>query len=384
MNRSTSGNTSLLRIVQHIYHTVEEPRCWPAVLAEIADALHGGVAALLYHDLQAHHGGLNESVRLAPDAVDSYQQHFHSRDPWGMATARLGVGKTGAVLNGDRLVPLPELRRTEYYADYASRYDLVRLLAGVVIADGPVLSVISILRAERAKPFGEKERQQLSVLMGHLKCVLEIRRKLQGLQLLQAASTHALDQLPTGVILVDASHRIVFANAAAERTLTSGAGLTVEDGRLEAILASETTTLRSLVAAAVRTTTGGDALHPGGAMNVSRPQSGRPLSVLVTPVPIAANHGSSGQGAAAVLISNPDEPQAPDAAVLRAVFGLTGAECRVVIAMCSGLSLEEAATLLEITKETARSYLKHAFAKTGTSRQSELVAVVGRLARLRS
>jgi DNA-binding CsgD family transcriptional regulator len=274
------------------------------------------------------------------------------------------------------------MRRTEYYADYGTRYDLVRLLAGVVIADGPVLSVISILRAESAKPFGEKEHQQLSVLMGHLKCVLEIRRKLQGLQLLQAASTHALDQLPTGVILVDASQRVVFANKAAERALNSCTGLTVEAGRLAAIRASDTTELRSLIGAAVRTTTG-EALHAGGVMNVSRPQSSRPLSILITPVPTNANDGNLAHVGAAVLISDPDEPQVPDPTVLRAVFGLTGAECRLVIAISSGLSLDEGAALLEITKETARSYLKHAFAKTGTSRQSELVAVVGRLARLR-
>lgn len=378
MSRSTTGDASTLRIVEHIYQTVEDPSAWPAVLAEISDALHGGVAALLYHDVRAHHGGLNQSVRLAPDAIDVYQQHFHSLDPWGKGTASKGLGKTGAVLNGDQLIALPDLQRTEYYADYASPNDLVRILAGVVIADGPVLSVISILRSERAKPFGREEHQRLLALMGHLKRVLEIRRKVDGLQLLQAASSHALDQLPTGVILVDASGRIVFANAAAQRTLSSEEGLTAEGGRLSAILASDTTALRALISAAVRTTTG-QGLHPGGVLNVSRPQSERPLSVLVTPVPASADYRNLGHAGAAVLISNPDQPQSPDPDVLRALFRLTAAECRLVTAICSGLSLAEAAVSLQITRETAKSHLKHVFAKTGTSRQSELVAVVGRL-----
>jgi DNA-binding CsgD family transcriptional regulator/PAS domain-containing protein len=318
-------------------------------------------------------------VRLAPEAVDVYQQHFHALDPWGEGTARLGLGKTGAVLNGDQLIGLSQLRRTEYYADYASKYDLVRILAGVVIADGPVLSVISILRAENAKPFGPEEHQRLGLLMGHLKRVLEIRRKVEGQQLLQAASSHALDQLPTGVILVDASGRVIFVNAAAERTLKAREGLSIEGGRLSAWLASETTALRALIAAAIGTSVG-QALQPGGVMNVSRPQFERPLSVTVSPVPFTVKFGSLGHAGAAILISNPDQSKPPDPAVLRSMFRLTGAESRLAVALCSGMSLAEAAEALTITRETAKSCLKQVFAKTGTRRQAELVAVIGRLA----
>ena len=248
----------------------------------------------------------------------------------------------------------------------------MRIISGVVIADGPVLSVISILRAEKAKPFGPEEQLRLGILMGHLKCVLEIRRKIEGLRLLQAASSHALDQLPTGVILVDASGRILFANVAAEHTLSAREGLTAESGRLVALLASETTSLRALIGAAVRTTIG-DAVHPGGVMNVSRPGFERPLSVLVTPVPGNATYGNLGQPAAAVLILNPDTRHSPEPAVLRTLFKLTQAECRLVIAICAGASLVDAAQSLGITRETAKSYLKRVFAKTGTSRQSEPV-----------
>ena len=66
--------------------------------------------------------------------------------------------------------------------------------------------------------------------------------------------------------------------------------------------------------------------------------------------------------------------------MLRTLFKLTQAECRLVVAICAGASLVDAAQSLGITRETAKSYLKHVFAKTGTSRQSELVAMISRLA----
>lgn len=378
MSRSKTGEGAILRLVERIYQTVDDQVEWPTVLAEISDSVAGGTAALLYHDVRLHNGGLNQTARLSPEAIDIYQRHFHKLDPWGKGTGTLGLGKTGAVLNGDQLIALPHLRRTEYYEDYASKYDLVRILAGVVIADGPVLSVISILRAENAKPFGREEQQQLAILMPHLKRVLEMRQRVEGLQLLNQASSNALDRLPTGVILVDAAGRVVFANTAAEAILSAGDGLTVDACRLTALRASDTVSLRGLIAAAARTT-GGQSVHPGGVMALARPNHARPLSVMVAPVFGAASYAGRDQVAAAVFVSNPDQPQSPDPDVLRALFGLTGAECRLTVAMCAGLSLAEAAGSLGITRETAKSYLKQAFAKTGTSRQSELVAVVSRL-----
>ena len=46
----------------------------------------------------------------------------------------------------------------------------------------------------------------------------------------------------------------------------------------------------------------------------------------------------------------------------------------------SGLAPREAAEKLGITEETARTVLKRVFSKTGVSRQSELVALLTKLA----
>jgi DNA-binding CsgD family transcriptional regulator len=58
---------------------------------------------------------------------------------------------------------------------------------------------------------------------------------------------------------------------------------------------------------------------------------------------------------------------------------LTPAESRLVARLGHGEALETAADFLNIAKETARAQLKAAFAKTGTGRQPELVALITRL-----
>ena len=82
---------------------------------------------------------------------------------------------------------------------------------------------------------------------------------------------------------------------------------------------------------------------------------------------------------AIVLAIDPEGREPADAALVRDVLGLTLGEARVAALVGSGLAPREAADKLSITEETARTVLKHVFSKTGVSRQSELVALLGRM-----
>jgi DNA-binding CsgD family transcriptional regulator len=66
----------------------------------------------------------------------------------------------------------------------------------------------------------------------------------------------------------------------------------------------------------------------------------------------------------------------PPADFLEDRFDLTPAEARLVVHLVAGASLRSCAKALGIKYQTVRSYLKSAFRKTGTHRQSELVLTV--------
>jgi DNA-binding CsgD family transcriptional regulator len=55
------------------------------------------------------------------------------------------------------------------------------------------------------------------------------------------------------------------------------------------------------------------------------------------------------------------------------LYGLTGSELRVLLAMAPGLGVKEAAEMLGIGETTAKTHLQHIYAKTGTSKQTELM-----------
>jgi DNA-binding CsgD family transcriptional regulator len=65
-------------------------------------------------------------------------------------------------------------------------------------------------------------------------------------------------------------------------------------------------------------------------------------------------------------------PLMPGEAFAR-LHGLTGGELRVLLALAEGQSGKEAAVALGIGEATLRSHLQRIFAKTGATRQAELL-----------
>jgi DNA-binding CsgD family transcriptional regulator len=81
---------------------------------------------------------------------------------------------------------------------------------------------------------------------------------------------------------------------------------------------------------------------------------------------------------AAVLIgTTPDGQDGADA--MAAAFDLTPAETRVLASLLDGRTLAETATALGIAAATAKTHLDHVFAKTGVTRQADLMRLGTRL-----
>jgi DNA-binding CsgD family transcriptional regulator len=77
--------------------------------------------------------------------------------------------------------------------------------------------------------------------------------------------------------------------------------------------------------------------------------------------------------AAAIFVQDPVVvPLYPGEAFAK-LYGLTGGELRVLLAMAPGLGAKEAADMLGISETTAKTHLQRIFSKTNTSRQTELM-----------
>lgn len=73
-------------------------------------------------------------------------------------------------------------------------------------------------------------------------------------------------------------------------------------------------------------------------------------------------------------------PAVVSAAALQALFNLTPTEARIAQALSIGKTLSEIASVQNGSVQTVRKQLKNIFAKTGTNRQADCVALITRSA----
>jgi DNA-binding CsgD family transcriptional regulator len=98
------------------------------------------------------------------------------------------------------------------------------------------------------------------------------------------------------------------------------------------------------------------------------------------PAPGRARDIFRSAAALAVLINDEPPPRIRlDAATVAHVFRLTGREASVTCLLAEGATLADVARHLGMQVGTVRVHLRSVFAKTGTNRQAELVALLGRL-----
>ncbi len=83
-----------------------------------------------------------------------------------------------------------------------------------------------------------------------------------------------------------------------------------------------------------------------------------------------------------LVIIDLEERQRPKGTTLQELFALTNAEAKLALQLAKGGTLEACAEENGTSVNTARVQLRSIFAKTGTARQSDLVAFLNRVAML--
>ena len=172
-----------------------------------------------------------------------------------------------------------------------------------------------------------------------------------------------LDHLPHGVVFLDRTLKVLFANRPARALLSADAPIRVgRDQRLRVMDVDESRLLGALITATLR----GEMEESARALLIGG-KSAQPLAVMVATI---------GHDGATLFINAPHAPPSVDRSVLESLYGLTPAESRLVALLTRGLTLDAIAKRANLSPHTLRTQLKQIFRKSGTSRQSELIKLI--------
>lgn len=406
------------RLIEDIYDTVTFPERWGGVLERIcasADATHGFLfTAALNQDARTM--ALWARHNISDALLGDYTTHFRHRDLWANAAAAQGLLDRCVVRRGEELVAEADLHRSMIFNDMLKREGMGRLCS-VSLADGgeltPMQPVLSLFRPADRPPFLEETVRLLRDCAPHLQRAMRLRVRLwarrDGRDEETAWSARMIDGLPMGVVLLDAAGRTVAVNRAGQAMIDARDGLRIVQGRLQAEQGAEARRLAHMLEASLsgcgRAAGRAGPAHSqsnlqganlqganqqGGGLQaadlrVSRPSGRAPYLLTVLPLSheAAGPYGGNGSGGgarirAAVYIVDPAAVAPGLEARLGALFGLTPVEARLVADLLTDLTPAESGDRRGVAISTVRSQLRSIFAKTGTTRQSELMNLVNR------
>jgi DNA-binding CsgD family transcriptional regulator len=363
------AENAISQILAALYEAPLDSSKWEIFLRQTAEAIGGEAAALLLHDFGDAQSLVARQWQVDPDAFRSYGAHYSALDVWFQAVSRspdwLGTS--------EQFVPFAQLERSEFYNDLILPAEIPHGIFAMVERSPSRVANLSIYRSARAGAFDEQDLPLIRFLKPHIERAYRLHSELAASRNHGADLQTVLNSMTMGVILLAPKGHIVATNRAAERVLAENNGLRAGRDGLRTERADESAHLLQLVAEATATSAG-TALKSGGVLTVSR-RGRSSLQLLVSPV-LGFDVDETHPVRAIVFISDPARRSRPAHDILRALFGLTPAECRVAMLVADGLSPTTIAEMLGVSRNTLKSQLTSIYQKTGVGREAQLVRLL--------
>lgn len=342
---------------------------WPAALDHFVQAFDCSYVGLIQRNLRTMEG---RAVALGIDAAGQrdYFDVWSKRDIFMQKTS---VFRPGAVETDQDILPRQELLRSDYYNGFHAPRDMHAFLRITLSQENGLRKIISMARPASLGDFAAADVDHCRRLVPHLQRAARVAQHVDEARLMFDAFSDVLERSDKGVLIIDTSGRVVFANAAARAMAQTADGFLLRRDRIEVRNRRADAALQLLLAGATDQLAGTDAPR-GGMLRLPR-ESGKP-DYAVAVAPIGSESTWRAGPAALVLISDPDASPANSAALIAQLFGLSAAEMRVAERLMIGENPEQAAASLGIKTSTARWHLSAIYRKTGTNRQAQLTRLL--------
>lgn len=305
-----------------------------------------------------------------PRGASTYVSRYFARDPFkGLPEGR--VTSLREFLAGSRIV------ESDFYREFMEFSGSDHILGIDLRADNGFEARLRVTRAATAPDFGPPERAGLERLIPHLRCALALFGRLQDTAIEQGVYRGAIDQLAVGTVILDHRGLVLQANPVAERILAARDGVQSVGGKLIVAASAANRSLQEMLRRLEQTAE--PSAVPPIRLRIERPSGARDLSMVAKPALGPAYLRAGGGAALALFISETGQAAPPASEAIRDFFKLTRQEAALAAQIAGGASLREAARLLGVSYNTARTHLRAIFAKTGARRQSQLVLLLRRV-----
>ena len=358
---------ALSDLIGSIYDCALDPQLWASTCRRVADLCESSAGGICVHDLRQVQNDQLFVFGYQPEFLEKLGNHY-ADSPMAVADVVSNIGEV-STLSMERYHQ-PESR---FFREVLEPFGLMDLIWFPALRTGGRMASMHASRDRKAPAFQRREIGLFQLLSPHVSRALAISDVLDIRALRSEMLEKTLDGLAAGVFLTARDGRVVYMNHAAEHQIKAGNALRLVNSRLVPADGHARVALSQALAAAARDDT------DIGPVSVAMPDgAGGGCIATLLPIEGGQRQGILAPFAASVAVFAQDAVQAtlmPGEAFAR-LHGLTGAELRVLLALAQGLGGMEAADMLGISEPTVRTHLQRIFAKTGTSRQANLLRLL--------
>lgn len=340
---------------------------WRDVLAELSVACDAQGANLI--TIRPQLLGAMENT----ENLDEFREFYFKNEIFKFCIRRRAIplmDSRGIAVDAD-YTSETERERDPYYQEFLRRFGLLWSAYIGFKVDGDLISCM-LHRGVDQPPFTQAEQAALLALTQQLSVAALISRRVGDARL--DGLREAFEHSALRCLFFDHNGHVVDMNEAAAKTIAAS-GVKIQQGMLESPFRNDGRKLRDAVVALNQTD--GSALQPEASCLIRRVDR-RPLAMRLSRLE-GSLRDPFRLAVVMAIISDPDSQPPVREELLRSMFQLTPAEIRIASALMSGRGLQELAEEFGITYETARTHMKNILHKTGVNRQSELIALIGRL-----
>jgi DNA-binding CsgD family transcriptional regulator/PAS domain-containing protein len=358
------------RVVEAAYDCALDPNGWQQAVRMIAGLLASQRCTLGVHD---YANGCNDLMfQVGWDDADNWRLHEEKYSGMNPFFAPMQLMSMGEVATRAMLMPDDEFLDTRYYQEWVRPQGLDDMIAVKALQTGQRIGLLVANRNDTHPRYGEAELRLLTLLAPHICRAVAISDALSLKTVHSEALEATLNALAAAVYLTDRHGRVVFMNRAAEHQARTSNALRIDNNRVAPVDRGA----RAVLTKAVEEAIADETEVPAGGFTLALPD-GEKSGLVATVLPLRSGERrrvcSAFQAFVAIFVQDPMAVPAFPGEAFAKLYGLTGGELRVLLAMAPGLSIKEAAEVLGISEATAKTHLQRIFAKTRTSKQTELM-----------
>ncbi|MGU3541065.1 helix-turn-helix transcriptional regulator [Methylobacterium sp. A54F] len=352
----------LSRLIEAIYDCAIDPALWPSTLEQIAEAVDSPAATLNVIDFVTGaertlvYAGISEAYQTL------YRERYHCTNLFlhGMMLRPIDEPTTS-----DELVDEAELLSSRVYREWAAPQGFRHVMLTALIRNQARLAFLGVTRGFAPGRYGARDKECMTLLAPHVRRAITIADLIEHKSLERSRFGDVVDALATAILILDGTGRLAHANPAGKALLEAGDLLVQRNGVVEALDAAS---------GSLRLTRNAGTQGESHAITLRR--GGGDTAIVTTLALRSSRRGAIAADPEHVAVFVQDGASPNIIETLGRTFGLTGAELRVLLGLVEGATTQDLAARYGIAASTVRTHLKSLFAKTGTNRQKDLVALL--------